>query len=164
MLFVDFDVVMGYCIVYYCVIVLLVLEGVCWIDMVEVVRLLVKKYVILIDVMLVEGGVCDILIGVWCFVKFCLSILGVYWFFEFGCGVFDLGIVVWFEVGVVLFRSKVDWWLVILFCFVDCWMSWNVLCCLVKVGYVYVYWYVDGIDGWSESGWLWVDVVLFGGK
>ena len=38
------------------------------------------------------------------------------------------------------------------YCLADCWMSWNAAKRALTLGYARVYWYRDGIDGWSEAG------------
>lgn len=42
---------------------------------------------------------------------------------------------------------------VVIFCKRDCWMSWNAARRAVEFGYTRVFWYPDGVDGWSENGW-----------
>lgn len=41
---------------------------------------------------------------------------------------------------------------VALFCFADCWMSWNAALRLVAWGWRDVLWYPLGTDGWTEAG------------
>lgn len=38
---------------------------------------------------------------------------------------------------------------VLVFCLMDCWMSWNVAKRALEMGYETVYWYPDGTDGWD---------------
>jgi PQQ-dependent catabolism-associated CXXCW motif protein len=38
---------------------------------------------------------------------------------------------------------------VVTFCHPDCWGSWNAAIRLVGLGYVHVYWYPDGLEGWQ---------------
>lgn len=38
---------------------------------------------------------------------------------------------------------------VVIFCLRDCWMSWNAAKRAVENGYSRVYWYPEGIDGWT---------------
>lgn len=40
------------------------------------------------------------------------------------------------------------------YCLADCWMSWNAAKRALLLGYRRVHWYRDGIDGWTEAGWL----------
>ncbi|MCX2723990.1 PQQ-dependent catabolism-associated CXXCW motif protein [Roseibium salinum] len=41
---------------------------------------------------------------------------------------------------------------VVFFCLDDCWMSWNAAKRALEYGYSNVFWYPDGTDGWSASG------------
>ncbi len=38
---------------------------------------------------------------------------------------------------------------VLIFCLMECWMSWNVAKRALEMGYANVYWYPDGTDGWD---------------
>lgn len=40
---------------------------------------------------------------------------------------------------------------VLIFCLMDCWMSWNVAKRALEMGYETVYWYPDGTDGWDMA-------------
>lgn len=40
----------------------------------------------------------------------------------------------------------------VFYCLADCWMSWNAAKRAVAWGYVNVYWYPAGTDGWAEAG------------
>lgn len=40
----------------------------------------------------------------------------------------------------------------VFFCVADCWMSWNAVQRVRKLGYEQVYWFKFGIDGWEEAG------------
>jgi PQQ-dependent catabolism-associated CXXCW motif protein len=42
-------------------------------------------------------------------------------------------------------RDKV----VVLYCLMDCWMSWNAAKRAIALGYTHVAWYPDGTDGWA---------------
>lgn len=42
---------------------------------------------------------------------------------------------------------------VVLFCKVDCWMSWNAGKRAVENGYGRVFWYPGGSEGWAAAGW-----------
>jgi PQQ-dependent catabolism-associated CXXCW motif protein len=42
--------------------------------------------------------------------------------------------------------------LLVLYCLVDCWMSWNAAKRALSLGYTNVVWYRDGTDGWSAAG------------
>ena len=38
---------------------------------------------------------------------------------------------------------------VVVFCLLDCWMSWNAAKRALEYGYTKVYWYPEGTDGWN---------------
>jgi PQQ-dependent catabolism-associated CXXCW motif protein len=40
---------------------------------------------------------------------------------------------------------------VVIYCIVDCWLSWNAIKRAHKLGYSNLFWYPDGTDGWSEQ-------------
>ncbi|MES9945866.1 rhodanese-like domain-containing protein [Candidatus Thiodiazotropha sp. CDECU1] len=40
----------------------------------------------------------------------------------------------------------------VLYCVVDCWMSWNAVKRVAAMGYRNLYWYAEGSDGWQEAG------------
>jgi PQQ-dependent catabolism-associated CXXCW motif protein len=39
------------------------------------------------------------------------------------------------------------------YCLAECWMSWNAAKRALEYGYIRVYWYPDGTDGWAAAGW-----------
>lgn len=39
---------------------------------------------------------------------------------------------------------------VVIFCRADCWMSWNAAKRAIAWGYISVYWFPEGTDGWNE--------------
>ena len=41
---------------------------------------------------------------------------------------------------------------VVIYCVVDCWMSWNAVRRAAALGYRNLYWYPQGTDGWQEAG------------
>lgn len=38
----------------------------------------------------------------------------------------------------------------IVYCQSDCWMGWNAVQRIARLGYTSIYWYPDGIDGWRD--------------
>ncbi len=40
---------------------------------------------------------------------------------------------------------------VVVFCHRDCWASWNAAKRLVRQGYLRVYWFPDGVEGWQDA-------------
>jgi PQQ-dependent catabolism-associated CXXCW motif protein len=41
---------------------------------------------------------------------------------------------------------------VLIYCLIDCWMSWNAAKRALEYGYAEVYWYPDGTDSWTFEG------------
>jgi PQQ-dependent catabolism-associated CXXCW motif protein len=41
---------------------------------------------------------------------------------------------------------------IVVYCIVDCWMSWNAVQRAGRYGYTDVYWYPEGSDGWAQHG------------
>ena len=41
---------------------------------------------------------------------------------------------------------------IVIFCVVDCWMSWSAVQRAYRYGYRNLYWYRDGTDIWSSKG------------
>lgn len=41
---------------------------------------------------------------------------------------------------------------IVVYCIVDCWMSWNAVQRASRYGYTDVYWYPKGSDGWAQHG------------
>lgn len=46
----------------------------------------------------------------------------------------------------------------VIFCVVDCWMSWNAVRRAAAMGYSRLYWYREGTDGWQAAGYPLVPV------
>jgi PQQ-dependent catabolism-associated CXXCW motif protein len=40
----------------------------------------------------------------------------------------------------------------VFYCLQNCWMSWNAAKRAIKAGYVNVFWYPEGSDGWAKAG------------
>ena len=41
---------------------------------------------------------------------------------------------------------------IVIYCVLDCWMSWNAVQRAAEYGYKELYWYREGTDGWAEQG------------
>jgi len=41
----------------------------------------------------------------------------------------------------------------VIYCIEDCWMAWNAGKRAVEWGYSNVYWFREGVDGWSDNNW-----------
>jgi len=41
----------------------------------------------------------------------------------------------------------------VIYCIEDCWMAWNAAKRAVEWGYSNVYWFREGVDGWTDNAW-----------
>lgn len=105
-----------------------------------------------IDVMPVESGVRDASSGVWRLSDQHLTIPGAQWHPETGRAPVDP--VLWqaLEAAILAHREGAADHPVILFCRIDCWMSWNVARRLARHGFAGVFWLAEGTDGWHGAG------------
>jgi len=106
---------------------------------------------IFIDVMPAEGGHREA-DGSWKLAKKRASIPGAHWFPEAGRGVLAPAIGAWFEKGVARLTHGRRDRMIVTFCLVDCWMSWNAAKRLHALGYTNVWWLAEGTDGWRDLG------------
>lgn len=102
-----------------------------------------------IDVMPAEGGVRDGLSGAWRLSRAHSSIPGAQWHPEAGRMPADPAL--WNALEAAA-RSAAPARPVILFCRVDCWMSWNAARRLAAGGLTNVFWLAEGTDGWHGAG------------
>jgi len=105
-----------------------------------------------IDVTPVEGGVRDPASGVWTLSQAHLTIPGALWLPETGRSPVDA--VLWqaLEARIAEARAAAPGQPVILFCRIDCWMSWNAARRLALGGIGNVHWLAEGTDGWHAAG------------
>lgn len=102
-----------------------------------------------IDVMPAEGGVRDGASGAWRLSQSHSSIPGAQWHPEAGRMPADQDLWQALEAAA---RSAAPARPVILFCRVDCWMSWNAARRLAAGGLTNVFWLAEGTDGWHGAG------------
>lgn len=110
------------------------------------------KDALFIDVMPVEGGVRDPETGDWQLSVEHLTIPGAEWHPETGRAPVDA--VLWQGLRSSIDRARMRRpnMPVIVFCRVDCWMSWNAAKRLVREGVPGVWWLAEGTDGWHDAG------------
>lgn len=125
------------------------------------VRMLWVQGVFFFDIMLCKMCFKGLLFGMIWIVLSYLIIFGVVWFYDIG---YDCIVFVeqqWLEQGliVVIYGDKVVF--VVIFCKLDCWMSWNVVKWVVGLGYIGVLWFLLGVDGWMQVGGMLVLVNVF---
>lgn len=102
-----------------------------------------------LDVMPAEGGVRDGLSGAWRLSRAHTTIPGAQWHPEAGRMPADPAL--WNALEAAA-RSAAPARPVILFCRVDCWMSWNAARRLAAGGLANVFWLAEGTDGWHGAG------------
>ncbi len=102
-----------------------------------------------LDVMPVESGVRDPVTGEWTINTPHLTIPGAVWHPEAGRMPADDDLWRAFEHQA---RQATPTRPVIVFCRVDCWMSWNAAKRLAESGIDNVWWLAEGTDGWHSDG------------
>ncbi len=107
------------------------------------------KDALFLDVMPAEGGRRDPVSGAWALGSAHLSIPGAQWHPEAGRVPADDDLWQAFETAA---RSIAPARPVIVFCRIDCWMSWNAAKRLVERGIGNVWWLAEGTDGWHAAG------------
>lgn len=105
-----------------------------------------------IDVTPAEGGVRDPASGVWTLAAEHLTIPGAVWLPETGRAPVDARLWAALEARIIAARAKAPRTPVILFCRIDCWMSWNAARRLASRGIADVRWLAEGTDGWHGAG------------
>lgn len=78
------------------------------------------------------------------------TIPGAHWFPDSGRGVLAGGIDRWLTQGVRQLQAGHRGRPVVVFCYADCWMSWNAALRLRRAGIRDVRWYAEGLDGWRD--------------
>jgi PQQ-dependent catabolism-associated CXXCW motif protein len=105
-----------------------------------------------IDVTPVEGGRRDPTSGGWILSQAHLTIPGALWLPEAGRSPVDAALWQALEARIAQARAAAPGQPVILFCRIDCWMSWNAARRLARGGIGNVHWLAEGTDGWHASG------------
>ncbi len=105
-----------------------------------------------IDVTPVESGVRDPVTGMWTLSDAHLTIPGALWLPETGRAPVDAALWQALEARIAAARTAAPGQPVILFCRIDCWMSWNAARRLAQGGIGNVHWLAEGTDGWHAAG------------
>ena len=105
-----------------------------------------------IDVMPVEGGKRDPATGRWTLSQQHLTIPGALWYPETGRASIDSALWAALEDRVLVTRRAAPDRPVVIFCRIDCWMSWNAARRLAARGIDNVWWLAEGTDGWHDQG------------
>lgn len=146
-----FDPATGYRIAHYRAAVPETVPGGTRIDL-EIADELIKSGAVLLDVMPSEGAGADPKTGEWRLSRPHKSIPGSTWLPDVGRGTLTPA----FETYLASNAHKLTGGNlkkpIIVFCQSDCWMSWNAVQRLSKIGYTKLFWYPEGTDGWVEWG------------
>jgi PQQ-dependent catabolism-associated CXXCW motif protein len=115
-------------------------------------RLLQDKRALAIDVLPTEGTSYDPRTGVWILTFTHANLPGSLWYPNVGYGHVDPVLAAWFQTDLKRLTRGDQRRPVLLYCRVDCWMSWNAAKRLVEWGYRNVYWFPEGVEGWDDAG------------
>ncbi len=77
------------------------------------------------------------------------NIPGSVWLPNIGHGVLDEEMTAYFNDSLERLTAGDRGRLVVFYCFIDCWMSWNAAKRALEFGYQRVIWYPEGTDGWK---------------
>lgn len=115
----------------------------------EIDRLLKEKSAILLDVMPSEGAGLNRDTGQWA-TKIHTTIPGAFWLPDVGRGRIDAVLDAYLSAMLGRLTTGDKTRALIVFCQSDCWMGWNAVQRIAKLGYTSLYWYPDGVDGWRD--------------
>lgn len=113
-------------------------------------RLIANEKAVLVDVSPITGMSYDPATGRWRTAKRHSSLPGAIWLPEVGRGVIDASVERFFHTELDRLSGGNKTHPIILFCNADCWMSWNAMKRAAGFGYTRLYWFPEGIDGWSD--------------
>jgi len=80
------------------------------------------------------------------------SVPGAVWLRDVGFGALAPSMAAYFRRGLAEATGGDHARPLLFFCRRACWMSWNAAKRALAEGYAKVYWYPDGVEGWSEAG------------
>lgn len=107
---------------------------------------------VFIDVLSIPEGRYDDFDGSWPAHSPRRNIPGSYWLPNVGFGVPAEDMQTYLSQNLVTLTGGNKWHPVVVYCIADCWMGWNAVQHLAKMGYQSLFWYADGTDGWSAAG------------
>lgn len=146
-----FDPVTGYRIAHYRAAVPDAVEGATRVDL-DKVDALLKSGAILLDVMPSEGAGPDPVTGAWRLSRPHQTIPGATWLPDVGRGKISDAFEKYLAANTQKLTAGDKARPLIVFCQSDCWMAWNAVQRLAKLGYSALYWFPEGTDGWVEWG------------
>lgn len=147
----SFDPITGYRIAHYRAAVPETVPGGTRIDR-DKLDALIKAGAVLLDVMPSEGAGADPQTGEWRLSRPHQTIPGATWLPDVGKGRLKDGFENYLKSNVLRLTNGDAAKPVIVFCQSDCWMGWNVVQRLAKLGHTQIYWFPEGTDGWVEWG------------
>lgn len=147
----SFDAATGYRIAHYRAAVPETVPGGTRVDR-DRVDALIKEGAILLDVMPSEGAGADPQSGQWRLSRPHQSISGATWLPDVGRGELKTGFADYLQSNVAALTAGNFNRALIVFCQSDCWMGWNAVQRIAKLGYTNIYWFPEGTDGWVEWG------------
>ena len=80
------------------------------------------------------------------------NIAGSLWLPNIGYGSLEPDMELYFAENLARATASDPARLLIFYCYLDCWMSWNAAKRALEMGYSNVFWYPDGTDGWRDAG------------
>lgn len=113
---------------------------------------LLKSGAVLIDVMPSEGAGPDPKTGAWRLSHQHATIPGATWLPDVGRGTITPQMDAYLLDNLTRLTAGDKAKPLILFCQADCWMAWNAVQRVAKLGYTQIYWFAEGTDGWVEWG------------
>ena len=147
----SFDPVTGYRIAHYRASVPEAVPGGKRVDL-EQVDALIKSGAVLLDVMPSEGAGADPATGQWRLSRPHQTIPGATWLPDVGRGTLTAAFDAYLKTNIEMLTKGDTSKPIIIFCQSDCWMSWNAVQRLSGLGYISLYWFPEGTDGWVEWG------------
>lgn len=113
---------------------------------------LINAGAVLIDVMPSEGAGADPVTGAWRLSRPHHTIPGATWIPDVGRGKLTDAFEAYLKDNIAKLTGGDSAKPVIIFCQSDCWMGWNAVQRVAKLGLTKIYWFPEGTDGWVEWG------------
>ncbi len=146
-----FDPVTGYRIAHYRAAVPNSVKGATRVDL-DRVDALIKDGAILLDVMPSEGAGPDPATGAWRLSRPHQTVPGAVWLPDVGRGRITENFERYLSDNAARLTGGDKAMPLVVFCQSDCWMAWNAVQRIAKLGYTKLYWFPEGTDGWVEWG------------
>jgi len=116
----------------------------------ELERLVADQQAVLVDVAPAMGGVFDDASGTWKGLKPHQHIPGSTWLPDVGKGDPPARMIAYFSRNLERLTGGDKTRPIIIYCYADCWMSWNAIKRAGGLGYTSLYWFPEGTDGWRD--------------